>query len=279
MENNYSQVPVQQKNDGLCIAGFVVSLVSLFTCGVPGLIGLIMSIIGVVRSGKNGTKGKGMGIAGIIISSVSILIFILVAIVYGFSFFTYLKRASEAAARVSEHNESIASYQSEWEATSEESSKEDSDDGRYSLTNCSFSVSGDWEQVDKDNSAYVFCLKGTYKGKNADVPNNIMVSYGTNRYSEDDHMMFREAILRQLSEQIKGSDVSNVNASGRSTTKGYIVYVFEMKGDTQEKVQYYIVGDKEYVCVSVMIWDYYAAEGDNILDVAKAIVESFEWDS
>lgn len=283
MENNYSQVPVEPKNDGLCVAGFVVSIVSVITCGSIGLVGLILSIVGVIRSGKNGTKGRGMGIAGIIMSALSMLLFLVLLIMFfavgASSFSNYLSRASEARERISEHNESVASMMSEDEEPSEDPSEDHADDSRYILKNSSFSVAEDWEQVDKDSNGYVFCLEGTYKGKTAEVPNNIMVTYGTNRYSKDDHMMFRDAILRQLSEQIKGSDVTNVNASGSTTANGDIVYVFDMKGATEEKVQYYIVGDKEYICVSAMIWDYDAAEEDNILEVAKDIVDSFEWDS
>ena len=46
---------------------------SILTCGLTSLISLIISIIGVAKIKKNGKKGKGMGIAGIIISSILLI--------------------------------------------------------------------------------------------------------------------------------------------------------------------------------------------------------------
>lgn len=66
-EYQYNEQNQPQGNNGLCIAGFVVSLVSLLCCGLTSIIGLILSIIGVATS--KGRK-KGLGIAGIIISSI-----------------------------------------------------------------------------------------------------------------------------------------------------------------------------------------------------------------
>lgn len=65
-------------NNGLCIAGFVASLVSILCCGTTSIIALILSIIGVATS--KGRK-KGLGIAGIIISAVMILI-VIAAIIF-----------------------------------------------------------------------------------------------------------------------------------------------------------------------------------------------------
>ena len=53
-------VQPQQQSNGFAIAGFILSLLPLF--------GLIFSIIGLVRSGKVGGKGRGLSIAGIILS-------------------------------------------------------------------------------------------------------------------------------------------------------------------------------------------------------------------
>ena len=60
----------EPKTNGLCTAGFVVSLLSLFCCGITAIIGLILSICGAVSAGKKGQKGKGLAIAGIIISAI-----------------------------------------------------------------------------------------------------------------------------------------------------------------------------------------------------------------
>lgn len=64
----YNQaVPVQAKTtNGMCIAG----LICAFFC-FP--IGIILSIIGIGSAKKNGQKGKGLAIAGIIISLIPIV--------------------------------------------------------------------------------------------------------------------------------------------------------------------------------------------------------------
>ena len=66
---------VEKKSNGLAIAGFVVSLVSLLLLPGLGNVGLILSIIGLTKV-KVINAGKGLSIAGIIISSVAIVWFI-----------------------------------------------------------------------------------------------------------------------------------------------------------------------------------------------------------
>ena len=68
--------PKQSNTNGLAIAGFVISLVSLLCCGGTAWLGLIFSIIGLVESKKKNGAGKGLAIAGIIISII-LLIFLI----------------------------------------------------------------------------------------------------------------------------------------------------------------------------------------------------------
>ena len=71
----------QQQKNGLAIAGFVVSLVStLLCCGAFNLVGLILSIVGLVKAKDYNGNGKGLAIAGIIISAICILILVLYVI-------------------------------------------------------------------------------------------------------------------------------------------------------------------------------------------------------
>lgn len=65
-----------QPTNGLAIAGFVVSLVSLCCCGLGAIVGLILSIIGLVKAKDYNGNGKGLAIAGVIISAISILFLI-----------------------------------------------------------------------------------------------------------------------------------------------------------------------------------------------------------
>lgn len=55
-----------QKTNGMAIAGFVLS----FFCG---LLGLIFSAVALSQIGKTGEGGKGLAIAGIVISVVSFI--------------------------------------------------------------------------------------------------------------------------------------------------------------------------------------------------------------
>ncbi|MCR5529099.1 MAG: zinc-ribbon domain-containing protein [Saccharofermentans sp.] len=66
------------KTSGLCIAGFVVSLISIPLIGIPAIIGLILSICGLGAANKKNLKGKGFAIAGIVISILAGLFFLLV---------------------------------------------------------------------------------------------------------------------------------------------------------------------------------------------------------
>lgn len=67
--------------NGMGTAGFVLSLLGLLFCWVPFLnillwiLGLIFSIIGVTR------KPKGLSIAGIVLSAVTLIVFIICLIV------------------------------------------------------------------------------------------------------------------------------------------------------------------------------------------------------
>ena len=65
-----------QPTNGIAIAGFVVSLVSLGCCGLCSIVGLILSIIGLVKAKDYNGNSKGLAIAGIIISAISILLLI-----------------------------------------------------------------------------------------------------------------------------------------------------------------------------------------------------------
>ena len=72
--NNSTQ---QKPSNGLAIAGFVVSLVSTFLCcGSFNVISLILSIIGAIKAKDYGGSGKGMAIAGIIISAIGLILLI-----------------------------------------------------------------------------------------------------------------------------------------------------------------------------------------------------------
>ena len=76
--NNTQKVPV----NGLSITGFVLSLVALMCCGVTSPLGLIFSIIGLVKGNPEDGTGKGLAIAGIIISGIMLILFIISIIMF-----------------------------------------------------------------------------------------------------------------------------------------------------------------------------------------------------
>lgn len=73
-----NQVPVNTtSSNGMAIAGFVTSLVSgICFCGIFSWLSLIFSIIGVSKAKDYEGKGKGLAIAGIVISAISLILLI-----------------------------------------------------------------------------------------------------------------------------------------------------------------------------------------------------------
>ena len=79
-----------KQNNGLAIAGFVCSLYGLITCGITSVIGLVLSIIGLNKSKELNGKNKGMAIAGIVISAIIIIIYVIMMFFAGTTM-AYLK--------------------------------------------------------------------------------------------------------------------------------------------------------------------------------------------
>ena len=74
-----------KKNNVFALVGFILSLVNILCCGSLSIFGLIFSIVGLVESKKQDGNGKGMAIAGIIISSVFIVLSIILTFLGVFS--------------------------------------------------------------------------------------------------------------------------------------------------------------------------------------------------
>ncbi len=83
-ENQVSNDNIQKSTNGLAIAGFVVSIVSLFInfWGIVGLIGTILSAVGLSKA-KTKNSEKGFAIAGLIIGIISVVygIYVIVLLV------------------------------------------------------------------------------------------------------------------------------------------------------------------------------------------------------
>ena len=76
---SYPNNDVNEKYNPWAIAGFVLSLVNIFMGAtlLPGILGLVFSSMGNSQIKEVGGKGKGLAIAGIIISIVSLAGYIL----------------------------------------------------------------------------------------------------------------------------------------------------------------------------------------------------------
>lgn len=89
---SYGSVPPEanQKYNGLAIAGFICS----FLVSLPGL---ILSIVGLNQIKKQGGKGKGLAIAGIIISAVGMVIQVILVIALIVGGVSYTSKAIDEA--------------------------------------------------------------------------------------------------------------------------------------------------------------------------------------
>ncbi|MBR2522842.1 MAG: zinc ribbon domain-containing protein [Clostridiales bacterium] len=104
--NNYSTFTEQPKNNGCCVAGFVVSLVSLLCCGLTAIISLILSIIGLATVGKKKQKGKGLAVAGLIISIVQCIFFIFFFLIGNAGMIASMEKYISSAQRVTRSSSS-----------------------------------------------------------------------------------------------------------------------------------------------------------------------------
>ena len=75
---------------GLCVAGFIVSLASIFFNAfflAPSIVGIILSACGRSQCKNKGYRGNGLGVAGLVISIITLILYVL-AIIY-LIFFAY----------------------------------------------------------------------------------------------------------------------------------------------------------------------------------------------
>lgn len=80
----YEQVKPKEETNGLCLAGMIVGIISIFSFWIliPAVVALILSIVGF-RQTLKGERNRTFALAGIITSSISLGLFFLVIIVVG----------------------------------------------------------------------------------------------------------------------------------------------------------------------------------------------------
>ena len=112
------------------------------------------------------------------------------------------------------------------------------------------------------------------KGHEKDeLPDNISISVGVNRYSAEAHTKFKDAIVKQLLMQLNGEN-AQLDGTGSNTEQGYVVYTFTIDDSTAVTKQYYIVKDFGFCLVQLTNF----TGSDSAYQAAQTIVDSFVWD-
>lgn len=104
-------------------------------------------------------------------------------------------------------------------------------------------------------------------------PDNISIEVGTNRYSAEDHMSFRDAIVRQLTMQA-GSVGAELTGEGTFTAQEDVLYIFTIREEAVVTKQFYIVGDQRYCLVHLTNF----TGSESAEEAARAIADSFAWE-
>ena len=106
-----------------------------------------------------------------------------------------------------------------------------------------------------------------------ELPDNISIEVKPNRYSAEDHMKFRDAIVRQLTIQASGAG-AELTGEGTFTDQEDILYIFTISEEDVVTKQFYIVGDKRYCLIHLT--NFTGSESAD--EAAQAMASSFVWD-
>jgi hypothetical protein len=141
----------------------------------------------------------------------------------------------------------------------------------------SYELQNDWIEntTYSRNNKYFYVHKSE---ENENMPTNISIEMGVNRYSVDDPIAFGQAIRRQLIMQTGGK--ARISGGGTYTEQSYplltfIVEEIEPTPPEATTIQLYIVGDNKHILVQVT--NFHNGKVTNAEDVAKIIVNSFRW--
>lgn len=147
-----------------------------------------------------------------------------------------------------------------------------SDNGSEADFPGSYTVPEGWVKADKystpDKIMYVEAGH-----ENDELPDNISIEVGTNKYSADEHEKFRDAIVQQLTMQLQGVDAT-LTGDGTYTEQDDILYIFTISEKDVVTKQYYIVGDKRYCLIHLTNF----TGSENADAAAQAMADSFAWD-
>ncbi|MGO5028993.1 hypothetical protein [Candidatus Agathobaculum pullicola] len=136
-----------------------------------------------------------------------------------------------------------------------------------------YTVPNGWVKAEKYSSAdMVFYVEEGHEED--ELPDNISINVGINRYSSEDHTKFKDAIMQQLLMQLNGTD-AQLEGSAGSTEQGYVLYTFTIADDSAVTKQYYIVKDYGFCLVQLTNF----TGSDSASQAAQTIVDSFVWNA
>lgn len=70
-----TQSVTSKKQNNMCLISFIISLVGLIVFAAPcGIASVIVGIVGLVKFDSSKEKGKGLGIAGIVIGAIDAIV-------------------------------------------------------------------------------------------------------------------------------------------------------------------------------------------------------------
>jgi uncharacterized protein with PQ loop repeat len=65
----------------MAIGALVTSLVGLFFCGVPSIVGLVLGIVAMRETSRTGQDGHGMALAAVIVGAIVLVGWIIYAVI------------------------------------------------------------------------------------------------------------------------------------------------------------------------------------------------------
>lgn len=136
----------------------------------------------------------------------------------------------------------------------------------------SYTVPEGWVKMEKYSTEdKIFYVEEGHEDD--ELPDNISIEVGTNRYSADEHEKFRDAIVRQLTMQLQDVD-AELTGDGTYTEQDYIVYIFTISEADVVTKQYYIVGDQRYCLIQLTNF----TGSETVNETVQSMVDSFVWE-
>ena len=162
--------------------------------------------------------------------------------------------------------------------TTEDLSQDPSSNRQLTKRFGSFDMAEGWTEVPEHSSApfyFTYVLAGT---EHDEYPNNITVYANASERKAEECAAFKKDILDNLNAQAASQNIQvEITDSSVISESGLDVLRFEIVKESNRTVQYYIVGDMQYVIVSASIYNEAKAKEDRIEEVAQSIVNSFVW--